>query len=1376
MTTFEFEITIQSELAPEANRWPVVVRCKQPDGLPIHAKEILELGADDSIAQLTAFQENEKQYGILLGKALFKGEIYTTFLNALSKSDRDLRLRLLLSIEAAEGDKIRTLHWERLCAPIDGSSGWQLLARDQRVPFSRYIPTIIDRRFPPIGRRDLRALILVASPVNIGKYQLAPFDVEAAIDGVKTALGDIPYNILANGIADALGPPTLEELSKQLTEATQPYTLLHVISHGSLSKDGETALFWADADDRAILVRAEQLLERLKNIGGSKTLPHFAFLCTCESADPRAEGALGGLAQRLVRNLGMPAVVAMTRKVSIETGLVLGSNFYRCLRESGEVDVALQQATASLGERHDITVPALFTRLGGRPLFSDRLENRELTDLEIDEGIAKFEQLLKERAPNASVLKHSFQTQVEILKKTKGAESKTAREERHNALVELDNLCEQVLEIRFETLALGKEPPPYFAECPFPGLSSFAEEQYHKFFFGREGLIRNLKVQLERDNFLAVIGPSGSGKSSVVLAGLIPQLRQEEPTRAIVSIKPGKEALKQIRKLTTGLTPNSILVVDQFEEIFTLCENEEDRQAFIQILLKIAEKSKVIITIRADFLGECTLYPELRKRIEAQQKLVGPMEPNELISAMTMQANQAGLKFESGSSQDILDDVKEEPGAMPLLQYALQELWQRRRGRWLCGEEYIAIGRVQRAIAKTADEFYHRLPEGEQQQVQNIFLRLTRLDESTSAGETRRDTRRRVALEDLVATGNDLTATKKLVEQLAGEGVRLVVTSRNEATGKEEVEVAHEALIRHWQTLKDWLKQNRNDLQLRESLASAARDWQVHRDQGDRENYLIHKGGRLDDAEVLRQSPKLVQLNALETEYVKACAELRDRTIKQEKRRLKRQLAAVVIGVFVSAGFVILTGFQQRRSETQLTRAIFQSVETSLAIHQTLDAKVGSLQAARSYQQAISQKIWPDAELKERVWGKLLDTYYSGQEVNRLESDRDLGSATISPDSRVAICDDRGVRLWNPKNQQLEPLPNGDFLQNISSTGDKWVAFSPDGRVLAINQREQGGGGVYLWDTQTHQHNLLPNSDGSYEVMFSSDSNFLVSTRSTDGTIKLWNAKTRKISLENTEKKFCQKSQILALLNEEKSQIILSDAKGKKQTVKLLVNREDEQEEIADFIVSPDCQYLAVIGNEDSFWLGRTLGQSLTKLKVKATGVAFSPDSQFLVTGSEDGTLQLWDYRGSLLNKELAKQKSRIEGIALSPNDDLLATGTYDGSIQVWSNRGSPVAQLRNAPAGKLVKLFEVQTHQDSVPDIGFSQDGKQLISVEKNKEEQRVNIYQIERDLDKLIAMNCQKVRDYLNKTNNSDDRALCNGVPPIGHSTQNIDVLKLK
>ncbi|MCT7962170.1 CHAT domain-containing protein [Laspinema sp. D1] len=1301
MNAFEFEITLQSQSGE--NSWPIVVRCKQPDGLTTHAQETLKLTQED-FNRLTQYQENEKEYGTLLGKALFQGSVGQTFVRAFSKNGPDCLLRVLLAIEAGENDPIKTLHWERLCAPIEADGSWQVLVRDQRVPFSLYIPTIVDRRFPPIGRRDLRCLILVASPSNLGKYQLTPFDVEGVLKGVKTALGEIPYAILANNIEGALGPPTLQELSKQLTHAEKPYTLLHFVCHGKFLASGETVLYWATQDDEVLPVPGEELLKELKNIGNhQRSLPHFTFLCSCETADPRAEGALGGLAQRLVRQLGMPAVVAMTRKVSVETALVLGQNFYQRLRESGEVDLALQEATAGLGKRHDITVPALFSRLGGRPLFSDRLDNRELTDEEIDYGIEKLKLLLQERSPNAAVLKRRFEKQVKILKNTRGAESRNAKEERTQALVEIDGLCEQVLEIGFEAIAaLGKAPPDYKAECPFPGLSSFGEKRYHKFFFGRDELIKNLQKELAKDTFLAVIGTSGSGKSSVVLAGLIPLLKEEEPDLRWAYLTPTRDPIAQLDKRLEILSKSgdrpTVLVVDQFEEVFTLCDNKEIRQEFIQKLLKFAQRQKVVITMRADFLGECTFYPDLRKRIETRQKLVGPMEASELVIAMKMQADSAGLRFEAGLSNAILNEVKGEPGAMPLLQYALQELWKRRHGRWLCDEEYQAIGGVQQAIAKTANDFYHNLPEFEQQQLQNIFLRLTRLDETAGSGDKRRDTRRRVDLEDLVTSESDLDGTKKLVQQLAGEGARLVVTSRNETTNRLEVEVAHEALIRHWPLLQEWLDQNRNDLQLRESIARAASDWQKHQEQLDRDVYLIHHGGRLEDAESLWKQPRSVRLNPLETEYVGACVELRDRLRKQEQQRRQRQLFAAAIAAFICGGFAIFASYEWRKAEIKEIEAFLVVVESRLATHQGLDARISSIKAQKLLNKSFWQKLWPQRGLENKVLSKLYQSVYSGPELNLLKKEEGkILALAVSPSGRLATGGSDGIaNIWDPSGKLLYKLQASEKSKDFGSQDVNGVAFNPEGTLLAT---APDVGAARLWDTEGNEVAKLEGHDGPViHVVFSPDGK-LVATGGSDGTARLW------------------------------------DTEGKE-----LAQLRGHEDWVNSLVFSPDGRFLATGGIDGTARLWNTSGQQLGQLPGHEGGVStvtFSPDGRFLATAGYDGTARIWDSSGKQL-QEFKENKEDVSSVTFSPDGQLLATAADDGIVRLWNTAGKQLGQLRGhqgsiyrvtfSPDGKLLatggsdgtarlwdtfgnQLATLKGHQGGVRNMAFSPDGSLLIT-----------------------------------------------------------------
>jgi hypothetical protein len=357
-----FEIAIQR--ASEEG-WPVVVEWSDSNaGLPVRSDGLSQFDLVALNSQITP-----RDYGTILGKALFRDDVRDAFLQALARSDE--HLSVLLFVEERD---LRILRWEWLCAPLDG--GWDFLSLNQRTPFSLYLPSVTERRFRVFGRRALRALILVASPEGLERYRLTPFNVEAAVTSVRAALGAIPCDVLAT-VKEAVGPPTLDALCDHLT--TTPYTLLHLVCHGRYqAESGETVLYLAGAHQLVEPVSATQLVERFKRVGGTRGLPHFAFLATCESASPQAEGALGGLAQRLVRDLGMPAVLAMTEQVSLSTTQALAQGFYRQLRTHGQVDLALVEACAGLAGRADITVPALYSRLGARPLFSDALD-RELS-------------------------------------------------------------------------------------------------------------------------------------------------------------------------------------------------------------------------------------------------------------------------------------------------------------------------------------------------------------------------------------------------------------------------------------------------------------------------------------------------------------------------------------------------------------------------------------------------------------------------------------------------------------------------------------------------------------------------------------------------------------------------------------------------------------------------------------------------------------------------------------------------------------------------------------------------------------------------------------------------------------------------------------
>ncbi|MEZ4674009.1 MAG: CHAT domain-containing protein [Caldilineaceae bacterium] len=900
------ELTIQRKTD---DGWPVIAEQIHPGLLPIRSEGRLLL---DQIALLGAI--TPLAYGILLGEALFQERIRDAFMRALAASDEDIRVLLFV-----ETDDLRVLRWERLCAPFAGRSGnaWDFLVLNQRTLFSLYLPSLTDRSYPPIGRRDLRALVLIACPAGLDDYGLVDFDAAAAASQVQQALGGIPFDLLASPsagssvdtVVSAVGPASLDALCQQLIE--NQYTLVHVVCHGHYDrKSGETSLFLADNDDHLDRVTGTRLLERLGRLRGQRGLPHFAFLATCDSAAAEAEGALGGLAQRLVRELGMPAVIAMTEKVSIATAQLLTGSFYAHLQKHGEVDRALVEATNAIAERSDVTVPAIYSRLGGQPLFSQSLD-RELTATEIAAGLDTLGALLTERAP---VLETEFQLAADGWRRYLGHDRLSLTDaqimEQREAQVTVEQIAEKALELSFKALCLGNAPPAYDARCPFRGLVAFGVAD-HAFFFGRERLIEQVQQQLDGYPFLAILGPSGSGKSSLVLAGLIPALQKKTPMLPVHVMTPGANPLAALTAAEEQLglrepeaVQPALLVVDQFEESFTLCTDATARQRFFQQLLALIEQAAtsavrgdqppllIMLTMRADFWGECASYPHLRDQLLAHQMLIGPMTGSELRAAMEQQAHTVGLRFEADLANTILDDVAGEPGAMPLLQHGLRELWQRRYGRWLPAAEYRAMGAIKRAIAGSAEAIYQGLFAADQERMRALLLRLTRLDEEALPGDTRRDTRRRVAVAELIPTADERPPIIALIQQLAD--ARLLVTSRNVQTDQDEVEVAHEALIREWPRLQEWITADVEGLRLQRQVADAIAQWQAN---GEDPSFL-YRGRRLRAVQDwVRESPGF--LNAQEQAFVAA-------STRRERLGLVRtwgtRAALVLVPVLVALG------------------------------------------------------------------------------------------------------------------------------------------------------------------------------------------------------------------------------------------------------------------------------------------------------------------------------------------------------------------------------------------------------------------------------------------------------------------------------------------
>ena len=448
-------------------------------------------------------------------------------------------------------------------------------------------------------------------------------------------------------------------------------------------------------------------------------------------------------------------------------------------------------------------------------------------------------------------------------------------------------------------------------EPPYMGLRYF-DTQDADLFYGREALTRELLARVQKESVLAIVGASGSGKSSVARAGLIPAWTKENERGVILVITPTAHPLESLAasltresesvtatstlmddlkndsrslrlyvKKTLGET-KSLLLIDQFEETFTLCKDTDERKAFIENLLSLADEdgaARVVITLRADFYHHCAEYEGLRNALKTHQEYIGAMTADELRQAITTPAEKNGWDFQTALVDLILSDVGTEPGALPLLSHALLETWKRRQGRTLTLQGYHEAGGVKKAIAQTAESVYDKLTPAEQTIARGIFLRLTELGEGTQ------DTRRRVKMDELAQRTGAQDIVAKVLKTLTD--ARLVTTEEDSA------EVAHEALIREWGTLRKWLDEDRESLRLHRHLTESAREWER---SGMNESYLTHRSGRLDDALVLTENMIFV-LSASEQKYLNACVDLRYREQQERERQQSERREHILLKV-----------------------------------------------------------------------------------------------------------------------------------------------------------------------------------------------------------------------------------------------------------------------------------------------------------------------------------------------------------------------------------------------------------------------------------------------------------------------------------------------
>lgn len=875
--------------------------------------------------------------------------------------------------------------------------------------------------------------------------------------------------------------------------------------------------------------------------------------------------------------------------------------------------------------------------------------------------------------------------------------------------------------------------PPAAGEAPYKGLEYFDEDDAG-LFYGREQLIGRLAARLERARFLAIVGASGSGKSSIVRAGLVPLLRKgtsrkkspavnhwsiyvmtptSRPFEALAACLTGSQSDLATRKkyeaemrstaesLTLfaqhqgiGKEGRMLLVVDQFEELFTLCEDEEDREKFITLLMNATQGDPsgactVIIILRADFYAGCADYESLRVAVSENQEFIGPMSTEELERAIQCPAELNGWKYEPGLIRLMISDTGNDPGALPLLSHALLETWKHRSGRTMTLESYGESGGVKGAIAKTAEEiFTQRLSKDQQHLARSLFLRLTNLNEAGL------ETRRRVSLEELVSH----SLRPKDVQRV----LNILVEARLVTLSTDYAELTHEALIREWPRLQAWLDDNRASLITHRRLTETVHEWQMMGEDDD----LLYRGVRL--AEIQEWCARYeITLNDPEQKFIQKSISRQQKELEEKEARQKRDLLAARQ----------LAESEKKRAEEQTRMAgqlrrraiilrvalgvvgVLTVVAITLAMlandaSQTAIGNAGTAQAASTM--AVAQQATAQAESTRAAREAALAraSLLTAQAQTALIEGFPQRSLLLAAEAYKISMDYADPHLLLVQNSLYQGLTTtGGVVIGRDTAPITSAAFSPDGRYLAI----AGGNKTQLLDLTS------PNPAGTALVLreagadfmvytwlgFSSNNRWLVESDLT--TTYLWDLSQPDPA--TSMRAIAMSSQmVMAMLSpdgrwlatgSEGLDILIWDLGDDDPALAPIVLHVPEGFEAyrTSYAISPDNQWL-VATHYDAGGLIWNLNTpdaepfvlSLPSGETSMSGAAFSPDGKWLFASGSGNDGYLWETEsGGFSNPplKLAGHNGAITSVAFSSDGNLMATGSVDDSIRVWNLKSS---------------------------------------------------------------------------------------------------------
>ncbi|MGW7085250.1 nSTAND1 domain-containing NTPase [Streptomyces sp. NPDC054871] len=897
--------------------------------------------------------------------------------------------------------------------------------------------------------------------------------------------------------------------------------------------------------------------------------------------------------------------------------------------------------------------------------------------------------------------------------------------------------------------------------CPYRGLASY-RQQDARWFFGRErstdALVAQLRAAEKTGGLVMLVGASGAGKSSLLNAGLVPTLQNgalsddddDSEAGPVLQLVPGSDPLaeltRQIPELAQALsyandaegaedveqpaaaapgTPQfahavresftawarresssaarPVVIVDQFEETFTLSSSETGKRTFIQLLQAACSPGDaggqapalVVLGVRADFYEHCLRYPELADALQHRHMVLGPLTTTELREAVTGPAKAVGLELEPGLAELIVREVStdgprgaHDAGVLPLLSHALLATWQRRKTGRLTLAGYRAAGGIQGAVAATAERAWSGLDPAARTAARLLLLRLVRLGEDTQA------TRRRGARRQLAEESTDPCKTEESLEAL--------VRARLVTLDSETVEITHEALLHAWPRLRDWIDEDKNDNLLRQRLEEDGRTWE---DSG-RDTSLLYRGSRLEQARAWRKTAGGTFLTRGAVEFLAASARLRKRTVL-----ITRGAVAALVVLAMVAVVAAVVAWQQRDD------AVFEQVVAEADRVQDTDP---SLSAQLDL---VAHNLRPDDEGTEN---RLLSIVNAPLATPLLGHKGAVYLTSFSPNGRILATAsyDRTVRLWDVSDPS-HAKPLGKPLTGHTS----WVSsavFSPDGDTLATAADD---GTVRLWDVRDPGRprplgSPLTGHDGAiYLVAFSPDGRTLASA-SDDHTVRLWNV-------------------------------------GDPSRAKALGALTGHTAAVRSVAFGPDGRTLAAGGDNGTIRLWNTadprhpkpIDKVLTGHGGTVHSVAFSPDGRTLASGSSDNAIRLWKVtdprRAKLLGTPLTGHTGPVWSVAFNSAGTMLAAASADSTASLWNVRdpahpsqvGEPLAgssgemyALGFSPDGRTlatgsgdnkVRLWSIPT-SDMVGRTGaFRPDGKVLATAARDE---RVRLWNVER------------------------------------------------